>query len=613
MAEHNFDVNDPQWRDEFGKIYKDFEQEALAHQGEDPEKWMIESLEKHLPETPKDEIVAFVKDARKSQQITREKKESLSKAMSQGRDKYNWFASEIDSVASGASVGVNMACEYLNGLNLQMASSNKAMAQTMLNQAGTVSKNPNLHGFIFEQHHVETLNMSQTARMESGYAARVPDSSHGYSRHGVDIAVDNVDSGQLYAKKYQAKNCKDPSATNQALRADGGYRGQTGLVPEGQEGSIKNAVNQIETPSGATSNPISYERTKQIQKEAQSGDFENIMNWNEYKMRDLGIGVAKNAACAGVLGAGVSAGMEIASKLIQGEKVEAEDVALAAIKGGATSAMLDATTCAIKVGVEKDIITFIPKGTPAATIANVAFVAVENIRVLSQIADGELDLKEGLDEIEATTISAVAGLSVAEGVGAAVGAAVTTAFGVPLLGAAAGAVVGAVAYTATATVCKAVVKGAQMVRDVACDAFCAVAEGIGSAVSSVCDFVGDVWDSVTGGCYITTAICKEYERPDDCYELTLLRGFRDSWLSRQPDGERLIKEYYATAPGIVDFINGLPNSRDIYKKLNDMYLSKCVFFIENKLFNQCKRTYIDMVKYLESLRMCYIELKTLYN
>lgn len=606
MSEQYVDTDDFQWREEFGKIYKEFEKEALAHQGENSEKWMIESLEKHLPNVPKEEIASFVKDARTNQQVTLEKRESLSKAMSQGRDKYNWFASQIDSVASGASVGTTMACEYLNGLNTALNNANRSMAQTMLNQAGMVSQNPNLHGFIFEQHHVETLNMSQTARMDSSFAARVPDSTHGYSRHGVDIAVDNVGSGQKFAQKYQAKNCRNRDATNQALRADGGYRGQTALVPDGQETNIKNAVNQIETPSGASSNPISYERTRQIQEEAQSGNFDNIMNWNEYKMRDLSVGIAKNAACAGVLGAGVSAGMEIASKLANGEQVEAEDVALVAIKGGATSAMLDATTCAIKVGVEKDIITFIPKGTSAAAIANVAFVAVEDVRILSQIADGELDLKEGLEEIEATTISAITGLAVAEGVGAAVGGLCGGGF----IGAAAGAVVGAVAYTATAAVCKAVVKGAQMVRDVACEAVCAVAEGVCSVASSVCDFVGDVWDSVTGGCYITTAICKEFNQPDDCYELMTLRNYRDGWLSQQVGGKELIAEYYECAPKIVEFINKMPNRKDIYRKINDCYLSKCIMFIEKGMFDQCKRKYVDMVKYLESLKLCYIDLKT---
>ncbi|GHU54664.1 hypothetical protein FACS1894132_09650 [Clostridia bacterium] len=57
------------------------------------------------------------------------------------------------------------------------------------------------------------------------------------------------------------------------------------------------------------------------------------------------------------------------------------------------------------------------------------------------------------------------------------------------------------------------------------------------------------------GCYITTAVCTSLEKPDDCYELTLLRNFRDTFLKNQPDGETLIKPYYEDAPRIVDKIN----------------------------------------------------------
>ena len=36
-----------------------------------------------------------------------------------------------------------------------------------------------------------------------------------------------------------------------------------------------------------------------------------------------------------------------------------------------------------------------------------------------------------------------------------------------------------------------------------------------------------------GGCYITTAVCEFYGKPDDCHELTQFRKFRDEWLAKQ--------------------------------------------------------------------------------
>ena len=101
-----------------------------------------------------------------------------------------------------------------------------------------------------------------------------------------------------------------------------------------------------------------------------------------------------------------------------------------------------------------------------------------------------------------------------------------------------------------------------------------------------------------GGCYITTATCQEYGKPDNCYELTAFRDFRDNWLQYQPDGKELIQRYYDTAPAIVDLINLQPDKAEIYKKLNDEYLSQCLYYIEEDEKEKCKKRYIDMMEYL---------------
>jgi hypothetical protein len=58
-----------------------------------------------------------------------------------------------------------------------------------------------------------------------------------------------------------------------------------------------------------------------------------------------------------------------------------------------------------------------------------------------------------------------------------------------------------------------------------------------------------------GGCFITTAVCEMFDKPDDCYELTMFRNFRDEYLKKQSDGEMLIVECYQIAPIIVSRID----------------------------------------------------------
>ncbi len=53
------------------------------------------------------------------------------------------------------------------------------------------------------------------------------------------------------------------------------------------------------------------------------------------------------------------------------------------------------------------------------------------------------------------------------------------------------------------------------------------------------------------GCFLTTAVASRRGEADDGPTLTVLRGFRDGWLSEHPAGQELIAEYYEIAPLIV--------------------------------------------------------------
>ena len=103
----------------------------------------------------------------------------------------------------------------------------------------------------------------------------------------------------------------------------------------------------------------------------------------------------------------------------------------------------------------------------------------------------------------------------------------------------------------------------------------------------------------SGGCFITTAVCDSFGKADDCYELTAFRNFRDNWLVNQSDGENLIAEYYEVAPKIVEKINSLSNSAEIYKNIWRDYLSNCLKFIEVGENSKCKKIYVDMVNTLK--------------
>ena len=99
-------------------------------------------------------------------------------------------------------------------------------------------------------------------------------------------------------------------------------------------------------------------------------------------------------------------------------------------------------------------------------------------------------------------------------------------------------------------------------------------------------------------CYITTAVCQTFGKPDDCYELTLLRDYRDHYLSSLPGGREMIQEYYDVAPSVVKHISRRENADEIYRSIWDEYLSPCIRMIENGEKEACRDKYVEMVSAL---------------
>ena len=113
------------------------------------------------------------------------------------------------------------------------------------------------------------------------------------------------------------------------------------------------------------------------------------------------------------------------------------------------------------------------------------------------------------------------------------------------------------------------------------------------------------YDSIRGGfkkgifCYITTAVCRSMDKPDDCYELNTLRAYRDGYLSETEEGRRIVEEYYNIAPTIVKRIDRQEDADNIYRGIWEEYLSRCIRLIEEDEKDKCKELYISMVRSLE--------------
>ena len=118
------------------------------------------------------------------------------------------------------------------------------------------------------------------------------------------------------------------------------------------------------------------------------------------------------------------------------------------------------------------------------------------------------------------------------------------------------------------------------------------------------DIQKSTFEEIQGGfkshfCYITTAVCASLGKPDDCYELNLMREYRDGYLAEQAGGREIIREYYDEAPTIVKRIGRMERADAIYREIWDRYLQPCVRMIEAEQMEDCRQIYTEMVHELQ--------------
>ena len=121
------------------------------------------------------------------------------------------------------------------------------------------------------------------------------------------------------------------------------------------------------------------------------------------------------------------------------------------------------------------------------------------------------------------------------------------------------------------------------------------------------------WDSSTGkgkivdntsgskettdvGCYLTTACMRFFNENfnDNCYELNVLRWFRDNFVSEED-----IKHYYETAPIVVEAINNCENSDLAFNYIYDNVVDYCVRQIEEGNYEEAYKRYKNSILALE--------------
>ena len=465
------------------KIQREFLESYIDSKDKIPiEEWLTQELQKHLPEKSFAETQKISSEIINSLKITEEQKVSQQKSIDTGRSKESWLASTL--MQSTSQMSVKESAKYLQSLDEAVKKANRDLYTTITTKSSGYSipsQNPNLDGFIAEQYHVNSFNMNAAAK-GSNLRAEIQPLKPGktYSKNGYDVILKDAAGNKIH--QYQMKYGATAEDTIRMLKS-GNYNNQTIVVPAEQVEAVQKAFpnKTITSTIGEgkiKSNPLTKEQAKEIQKDAQKGNLKNI-DWNDYSTKDIALGIGKQAGYACLQGAAISAGMNMAQKIWDGEPINKKEVVETAILSGADFGIKTATAGALKTASEKGILKSIPKGTKGDIFSNIAFVAIENVKVFGKVATGKLSLREGINVMEQTTCSCIAGIA-ASAKGAAIGSAIGTVLGP--IGTAVGGFIGStIGYMAGSKLGQLVTKGTQKIREKARETI----KSIGSSIKNI--------------------------------------------------------------------------------------------------------------------------------
>lgn len=465
------------------------------------EQWLAQWFRAELPEITPEQAQKDAAEIVESIDTYNDNLRSVNEAARNGVSKERWLADKLQEASVGVSV--NEFGQRLAGIDNALTRANADLANRLsVSVDGNISRvnmNPNLDGIIAEEMVAGTAKLSADLQGKN-VRATVLQSTNANS---VDVRLRDMTTGEY--RNYQLKFGKDAKATIDLIER-GNYNNQRIVVPTEQlekvkahfeaKGSQKTITDRIDG-YGVESKPFTKEEMKNLQQAAQEDGIMPSMDYSHYQTKELAMSIGKNAGVMALQSAAITTGLTVAAKVAKGEKIDSDELVEIAIKTGADTTLKTVTAGTLQVAIRKGIISFIPKATPAGTIAQIACVGIENVKTLTKIASGELSVTKGLDQIGRTTVSMGAGLMAAADLADFAGT-IGWVFGGPIGGVAAGLVGGMVGYFAGSKVGDAVYSAGKKVAETAKKVGKAAWNGLKSAGRTVARGVAKVGKAIGG-------------------------------------------------------------------------------------------------------------------
>ena len=373
--------------------------------------WLEHLFRTELPEITKEEARQLSVKITDSITIYDNNLKSINSAAQKGISKERWLSEKIQEASVG--MAINEYGQTLQAMDDILYKKNIELAEALQRSSdGHIKMSPNLDGNIAENMIAKTTELSGFMQGKN-IKVEVRDV---FTKNSVDVRATNLNTGNY--QNYQLKFGKDAKATIDLIER-GNYNNQRIIVPSEQLKEVQEhfkAKDSSKTISdhidawGANGKSFTKQDMKKLQIAAQKQEQIPQMDYNYYQTKDLAMSIGKNAGAMALQTAAVTTGLTIANRIFQGEAIDPDEMVEIAITNGADTSVKMISAGTLQIAIRKGMISFIPKATPAGVIANIACVGIENIKILSKIATGELSTTKGLDQMGRTTTSMMGGL-----------------------------------------------------------------------------------------------------------------------------------------------------------------------------------------------------------
>lgn len=404
------------------------------------QEWLEQLFQNELPELSSEEVKQEAKEIIQGITTFEDNLKSITESAKNGVSKEYWLSDKLQEAAIG--MAINEYGKTLHSMDAILYQKNMELAEALQRSSdGHIKMSPNLDGNIAEHLIAKTTELSGFLQGKN-VKVEVRDV---FTSNSVDVRAINMDTGKY--QNYQLKFGKNAKATIDLIER-GNYNNQQIIVPSEQleevqahfraKGSSKTISDHIDA-WGAKGKNFTKEDMKKLQLIAQDDGLMPSIDYSHYATKELTLSIGKNAGVMALQTVAITTGLNIASKVFKGEKLDTDEMVEMAIKTGADTSIKVITAGTLQVAIRKGVIRFIPKATPAGVIANIACVGIENVKILSKIASGDVSVIKGIDQMGRVTTSMIGGL-IGMTEGAALGAALTG--WIPVIGAPLGIVTG---------------------------------------------------------------------------------------------------------------------------------------------------------------------------